>query len=110
MQETARRGELDLAPPASAPPCAFCTYHDDGDGRAAYHDGDEQEERDGPVSAEEGVGEEGGDERRDGAGAEPVGDAVGGGLAAHVQPVLEVVHQVRRHREVGGAQEAVVRW
>lgn len=73
-------------------------------------DGDDEEERDGPVPAEEGVGEEGGDERRDGARAQPVGDAVGGGLAPHVQPVLEVVHQVRRHGEVGRVLEAVVRW
>ena len=57
-----------------------------------YHDGDDQEERDGPVSAEEGVGEEGGNERRDGARGHPVGDAVRGGLAALMQPVLEVVH------------------
>jgi hypothetical protein len=77
--------------------------------RTTYHDGDGQEERDGPVSAEEGVGEEGGDERRDGARAHPVGDAVRGGFAALVQPVLEVVHQVRRHAEVGDELEAVVR-
>ena len=57
-----------------------------------YHDGDDQEERDGPVSAEEGVGEEGGEERRDRARAQPIGDAIRGGLAALVQPVLEVVH------------------
>ncbi|BAS75766.1 Os01g0902750, partial [Oryza sativa Japonica Group] len=68
---------------------------------AVAQDGDGHEEQDGPVPAEERVGEVGGDERRDGAGALPVGDVVRRRLAALVQPVLEVVHQVRRHPEVG---------
>lgn len=79
-----------------------------GDGTCAYHDGDEHEEGDGPVFAEEGVGEEGGEERHDGGRALPVGNTVGGGLAVLVQPVTEEVHKVRRDAEVGGALEAAV--
>ena len=70
----------------------------DGDERGvhAYEEVDGERDEDGVVVAQEGVRDDGAEDRREEAGAEPRGDVGGAGQVAAMEDGLQVHHQVGR--------------